>query len=44
LTVYFDPSVLIALYIAEPAGALVRTFLEKEDMPVFLNQLQEFEI
>ncbi len=44
MRVYFDPSVLISLYVAEPAGAGVRQFLEEQDIAVLFNSLQELEL
>jgi predicted nucleic acid-binding protein len=44
LRVYFDSSVLIALYVAEPASELVRLFLLEQDNDILLNDLQEIEV
>jgi predicted nucleic acid-binding protein len=41
--VYYDPSSLIALYLTEPLSAQIRAFVEKQNRPVLLNQLQEVE-
>jgi len=40
---YFDPSCLIALYLAELMSGEVRAFVEKQNQPVLVNQLQELE-
>lgn len=43
MRVYFDPSCLVALYFAEPLSGQIRTFVEKQNQPVLVNQLQELE-
>jgi predicted nucleic acid-binding protein len=42
--VYFDPSVLISFYVAEPASAGVRKFVQAQDVLILLNPLQELEL
>jgi predicted nucleic acid-binding protein len=42
--VYFDPSVLVSLYVAEPASAAVRNFLLQNEVKIGLNPLQELEL
>jgi predicted nucleic acid-binding protein len=41
--VYYDPSCLIALYLTEPLSSAIRAFVEKQNQPVLVNQLQELE-
>ena len=43
MTVYFDPSFLIALYLPESSSAPARALVEQLDRPILLNELQEFE-
>ena len=43
MKVYYDPSCLIALYLSEPLSGEIRAFVEKQNQPVLLNQLQELE-
>jgi predicted nucleic acid-binding protein len=43
LRVYYDPSCLIALYIAEPLSGAIRAFVERQDQPVLINDLLELE-
>ncbi|MCI0533827.1 MAG: hypothetical protein L0Z50_01225 [Verrucomicrobiales bacterium] len=43
MRVYYDPSCLIALYLAEPLSTQIRAFVEKQSQSVLVNQLQELE-
>lgn len=43
MRVYYDPSCLIALYLTEPLSGQIRAFVEKQNQPVLVNQLQELE-
>ena len=43
MRVYYDPSCLVALYFAEPLSDQIRIFVEKQNQPVLVNQLQELE-
>ena len=43
MRVYYDPSCLIALYLTEPLSGSMRTFVEKQNQPVLVNQLQKLE-
>lgn len=43
MTVYFDSSFLIALYLPESSSAAARALVEQMDQPILLNELQEFE-
>jgi predicted nucleic acid-binding protein len=42
--IYFDPSVLIALYLPEPLSPAARTLVEEYAQPIPLNELQELEV
>ena len=44
MRIYCDPSVLIPLYIEEPASARIRTFVLRHSPVVLLNDLQELEL
>ena len=39
MRIYFDPSVLISFYVAEPAGAGVRKFIQEQDIVILFNSL-----
>ena len=43
MRVYYDPSCLIALYLTEPLSGAARSFVEKQNQPLLVNQLQELE-
>ena len=44
MRVYFDPSVLVSLYVAETASDSVREFLVEQEVALWLNSLQEIEL
>jgi predicted nucleic acid-binding protein len=41
--IYFDPSVLVALYLPEPFSPKARALVEQYSRPLLLNALQELE-
>lgn len=43
MRVYYDSSCLVALYFAEPLSGVIRSFVENQNQPVLVNQLQELE-
>ncbi len=43
MRVYYDSSCLIALYLAEPLTGSIRAFVEKQNRPLLINELQELE-
>ena len=43
MRIYYDPSCLIALYLTEPLSRSIRDFVDKQNQPVLVNQLQELE-
>lgn len=43
MRVYYDPSFLIALYLAEPLSPRARSFVQQQRQPILLNELQELE-
>ncbi len=43
MRIYYDSSCLIALYLTEPLSLSVRVFVEEQDQPLLVNELQELE-
>jgi hypothetical protein len=43
MRVYYDPSFLVALYLAEPFSPGARVFVQQQGQPILLNDLQELE-